>query len=71
MEANRTNPTLIRITSNGRTLGHMTCGEFRTAAGSANDFIGNLVDNFNIRKQEMGEPERALQVLNLSHGKTI
>lgn len=74
MKANKTNPTLIRITSNGHTLGHMTCEEFRTSAGSAsgaNDFIGNLVDKFNAWKQEIGEPERALQVLNLGNGKTI
>jgi len=71
MRANKTNPTLIRITSNGQTLGHMTCQEFRTASGSDSDFIGNLVDNFNALKKSIGEPERATQVIQLANGTTI
>ena len=71
MRAHKQNPTLIRITSNGQILGHLTCEQFRNMAGSKATFIHTLCEQFNHMKERRGEPERAKQVIQLANGKTI
>jgi len=57
MRAHKINPTLIRITSNGDTIGHATCEEFRKALNSRNDFIANLIERFNAEKERQESPK--------------
>ena len=61
--ANKLNPTIIKVTSYGKTIGTMTTKEFRDYMNS-NDFTANLVKQFNDNKTRIGEPERVEQVLN-------
>ena len=63
MKANKQNPTMILVTSNGRITGRLTCDQFRAYMKSS-DFIGNLVIRFNEGKKRAGEPERVEQVIN-------
>lgn len=63
MKANKQNPIMIQVTSNGEVTGHLTVKEFREFMGSS-DFIGTLVKQFNEWKERIGEPERVAQVLN-------
>ena len=71
MRAHKQNPTLIRITSKGQILGHLTCEQFRNMAGSNATFIHTLCEQFNYMKERRGEPERAEQVIQLTNGQTI
>ena len=64
MKANSKNPTLIRVTSNGSIIGHMTTKEFREYMNNKTSFIPELISRFNQRKEAIGEPERVEQVLN-------
>ena len=64
MKANRKNPTLIQVTSNGTVIGTMTTKEFRNYMDNTNSFIQELINRFNERKERIGEPERVTQILN-------
>ena len=61
--SNKSNPTLIRVTSNNEIIGHMTCEEFMKYMGRTN-FITSLDEDFNNMKEKMNEPERVEQILN-------
>ena len=62
MKANRKNPTLIQVSSNGKAIGTMSTKEFRNYMNSTTSFLPALVEQFNSRKQSIGEPERVQQI---------
>ena len=64
MKANRKNPTLIQVTSNGTVIGTMTTKEFRNYMNNTTSFLPELINRFNERKKHTGEPERVQQILN-------
>jgi len=50
----------IKITSNGKTLGTLTCETFRKSIGAPkNMFLPEVIQIWNARKTANGEPERA------------
>lgn len=71
MRAHKKEPLLVRVTSGGKVIGHLTCDQFRQGMGIKQGFIGDLVNRFNRDKEQLGEPERAEQVIQLANGKTI
>ena len=64
LRVDKANPTLIRIYAHNETIGYLTCEQFRKASGSDYEFIGTLIERFNLNKTRLGEPERAEQVIN-------
>lgn len=57
---------LVRVTSNGEVIGHITPAQFRAESHGAPStaFLPELVTRFNTWKQEIGEPERVEVILN-------
>jgi hypothetical protein len=53
----------IRVTSNGKFVGHIGCDEFRKAAQAPRTmFLPEVVSCFNAMKERTGEPERVEMV---------
>ena len=52
-------PMRIKVTSNGKTIGHLSTKEFKDYMNRPNRFLAALVEDFNKMKAELGEPERA------------
>ena len=50
----------VKITSNGKSLGTLTCETFRKSIGAPkNMFLPEVIQIWNARKAANGEPERA------------
>jgi hypothetical protein len=64
MKANRTNPTLIQVTENGKVIGHCTCDEFRAYMGNKHSFIQDLIRNYNTKQEREGTLMAVSQVIN-------
>ncbi len=63
-KANRKNPVLVEVTSNGQVIGKLTTKEFRDYMGRSNCFLQDQINDFNELKSRLGEPERASITLN-------